>query len=94
MVNGLSVTISSAANAPPSSFSLAPSSAAQFAYQYSDVPVGSETSCPTSESATVTMPGVDDGLTELPAGHRALRQRHDQGLTGLRRRLILRKRRD
>ena len=57
MVNGLSVTISSAANAPPSTVTVAPSSSAQFAYQYSDVPVGSETSCPTSESASVTMPG-------------------------------------
>jgi hypothetical protein len=57
MVNGLSVTVSSAANAPPTSLMVAPSSSAQFAYQYSDVPVGSETSCPTSESATVTMPG-------------------------------------
>jgi hypothetical protein len=57
MVNGLSVTVSSAANAPPTSVTVAPSSSAQFAYQYSDVPVGSETSCPTSESATVTMPG-------------------------------------
>jgi hypothetical protein len=58
MVNGLSVTVSTMANAPPSSFSVAPSSTAQFAYQYSDVPVGSETSCPTSESASVTMPGT------------------------------------
>lgn len=58
MVNGLSVSISPAANAPPSSFSVAPSSTAQFAYQFSDVPVGSETSCPTSESASVTMPGA------------------------------------
>lgn len=58
MVNGLSVTVSTAANAPPSSFSVAPSSTAQFAYQFSDVPVGSETSCPTSESAGVTMPGA------------------------------------
>jgi hypothetical protein len=58
MVNGLSVTVSSAANAPPSSFSVAPSGTAQFAYQFSDVPVGSETSCPTSESAAVTMPGA------------------------------------
>jgi uncharacterized protein DUF4232 len=58
MVNGLSVTISSAANGPPSSVSLAPSGTAQFAYQYSDVPTGSETSCPTSESAAVTMPGA------------------------------------
>jgi hypothetical protein len=57
IVNGLSVTVSSAANAPPSSVSVAPSSMAQFAYQFSDVPVGSETSCPTSESASVTMPG-------------------------------------
>jgi hypothetical protein len=57
MVNGLSVSVSSAANAPPSSLTVAPSSSAQFVYQYSDVPTGSETSCPTSESATVTMPG-------------------------------------
>jgi hypothetical protein len=57
MVNGLSVTISNAANGPPSTVTVAPSSSAQFAYQYSDVPVGSETSCPTSESAAVTMPG-------------------------------------
>ena len=57
MVNGLTVTVSGPANAAPSSFSLAPSATAQFAYQYTDVPVGSETSCPTSESASVTMPG-------------------------------------
>ena len=57
MVNGLTVSVSSAANAPPSSVSVGPSSTAQFAYQFSDVPVGSETSCPTSESASVTMPG-------------------------------------
>jgi hypothetical protein len=57
MVNGLTVTISSAANAPPKSFSVGPASTAQFAYQYSDVPSGSETSCPTSEGASVTMPG-------------------------------------
>jgi hypothetical protein len=58
MVNGLTVSVSSAANAPPASVSVAPSSTAQFAYQFSDVPVGSETSCPTSESASVTMPGA------------------------------------
>jgi hypothetical protein len=58
MVNGLSVSISSAANGPPTSFSLAPSSTAQFAYQFSDVPTGSQTSCATSQSASVTMPGA------------------------------------
>ena len=57
IVNGLSVTVSGPANAPPSSFSVAPSATAQFAYQFSDVPVGSETSCPTSESGSATMPG-------------------------------------
>ncbi len=57
MVDGLSVSVSTPANAPPSSFSVAPSGKAQFAYQFSDVPVGAETSCPTSQSASVTMPG-------------------------------------
>jgi hypothetical protein len=57
IVNGLTVPVSSAANAPPSSVSVAPNARAQFAYQYSDVPVGSETSCPMSEAASVTMPG-------------------------------------
>ncbi|HEY6474314.1 MAG TPA: DUF4232 domain-containing protein [Acidimicrobiales bacterium] len=58
MVNGLTVSISAQANAAPTSVSIAPSSTAQFAYQFSDVPVGAETSCPTSEQASVTMPGA------------------------------------
>jgi len=58
MVNGLSVDLSGPANAAPSPVSVAPSSTARFAYQYSDVPVGSETSCPMSEMASVTMPGA------------------------------------
>jgi Protein of unknown function (DUF4232) len=78
MVNGLSVTISSAANAQPSSFSLAANSSAQFAYQFSDVPVGSETSCPSSESATVTMPGATTAspsfqLAIAPCGNGTIR---------------------
>ena len=64
LVNGLSVSISTPANASPSSFSVAPSSTAQFAFQFSDVPVGSEASCPTSASASVTMP---DATTASPA---------------------------
>jgi uncharacterized protein DUF4232 len=58
MVNGLSVSISAPANAPPGAVALAASGSAQFAYQFSDVPVGSETSCPGSEMARVTMPGA------------------------------------
>jgi hypothetical protein len=58
MVDGLSVTVTPQAGAAASSVTLAPSGTAQFAYQFSDVPVGSETSCPTSEMATTTMPGA------------------------------------
>ena len=56
VVDGLTVSISPQANAGPSPVALAPSGTAQFAYQISDVPTGSETSCPTSEQATTTMP--------------------------------------
>jgi hypothetical protein len=56
VVDGLTVSISPQANAAPSPVALAPSGTAQFAYQISDVPTGNETSCPTSEQATTTMP--------------------------------------
>jgi hypothetical protein len=78
MVNGLSVDLSGPANAAPSPVSVAPSSTAQFAYQYSDVPVGSETACPTSEMATVTLPGATVasptfGLAIGPCGNGTIR---------------------
>ena len=66
VVNGLSVTLSPAANAAPSAVTVAPSSTAQFAYQFSDVPVGAETSCPTSETATVAMPGATAASPTFP----------------------------
>jgi hypothetical protein len=58
MVNGLTVSVTPQASAPPSPVTIAPSSTAQFAYQFSDVPVGAQTSCPMSEQATTTMPGA------------------------------------
>lgn len=58
MVNGLTVSVTPQSSAPPTSVTIAPSSTAQFAYQFSDVPVGAQTSCPTSEQATTTMPGA------------------------------------
>jgi hypothetical protein len=61
MVNGLSVSVSPPANAGPSAVTIGASSTAQFAYQFSDVPVGAETSCPSSESVSVTMPGASSG---------------------------------
>lgn len=57
MVDGLSVNLSPSANGPPTTVSVAPGGHAQFAYQYSDVPVGSETSCSSSEVAEATAPG-------------------------------------
>ena len=61
-----------------------PRARAQFNYQYSDVPVGSETSCPTSEMAEVTAPGGQRGLAELRAHRRSLWQRDHQGVACLR----------
>jgi hypothetical protein len=61
IVDGLTVNLSPPANAGPSAVTIGPSSQAQFAYQASDVPVGDQTSCPSSESASVTMPGATSG---------------------------------
>jgi hypothetical protein len=61
VVHGLTVSVSPPANAGPAAVTIGPSSTAQFAYQFSDVPVGAETSCPSSESASVTMPGGASG---------------------------------
>jgi hypothetical protein len=56
IVDGLTVSISPPANAGPSSVTIPANGTAQFAYQYSDVPTGAETSCPSSEAASVTLP--------------------------------------
>jgi Protein of unknown function (DUF4232) len=58
IVDGLSVQVSAQANAAPTTVNIAPGAKAQFAYQYSDVPTGNETSCPMSASAEVTVPGA------------------------------------
>jgi hypothetical protein len=57
-VDGLTVSVTPQSSAQPIAFALAPSASAQFAYQYSDVPVGNETNCPSSEQASVTMPSA------------------------------------
>ena len=44
------------ANALPALVSLAPQQVAAFDFSYSDVPVGTETTCPTSAQAEVTPP--------------------------------------
>jgi len=45
-----------AANQPPALVTLAPGGHAAFSLSYSDVPVGNETSCPSSAKAQVTPP--------------------------------------
>jgi hypothetical protein len=57
IVNGLSVDISAAANGSPQTVTLSPSQQVQFTYQYSDVPSGSETTCPSSSTVSVMLPG-------------------------------------
>ena len=78
MVDGLSVNVSPQANAAPSSFALAPSKSAQFAYQYSDVPVGNETNCATSAQSHVLMPSATTSspnfaLVMTPCNHGTVR---------------------
>ncbi len=78
VVEGLTVNLSPAANAPPAAVSVLPAGTAQFAFQYSDVPVGSETSCPTSAMATTTAPGASTAspnfaLTADPCGNGTIR---------------------
>jgi len=45
-----------AANAAPAPVSLAPQQTAAFSFSYSDVPVGNQTSCPTSARSEITPP--------------------------------------
>jgi hypothetical protein len=66
MVNGLTVDISAPANAAPTTVSLAPGAAATFTYQYSDVPSGSETSCPTSTTISVRPPTATSSSPPVP----------------------------
>jgi hypothetical protein len=66
IVDGLSVQVSPQANAAPSTVTIAPAAKAQFAYQYSDVPTGNETTCPTSVTASVTVPGATVASPNFP----------------------------
>jgi hypothetical protein len=66
MVNGLSVSISSAANGQPTSVTLGPTSKLAFTYQFSDVPSGSQTSCPSSATADVTLPSNGGTTAKFP----------------------------
>ncbi|MHB8320258.1 MAG: DUF4232 domain-containing protein [Acidimicrobiales bacterium] len=53
---GVTFVTNPAANKAPARFALAPNAAASFALRYEDVPVGNETTCPTSASSRITPP--------------------------------------
>jgi hypothetical protein len=66
MVDGLSVDLGGAANAPPAPVTLSPSSKLEFSYQFSDVPSGNQTACPSSATARVTPPGSSTATAMFP----------------------------
>ena len=66
VVDGLSVNVSAQANAAPTTVAVAPAAKAEFAYQYSDVPTGNESSCPSSVTSSVTVPGATVASPNFP----------------------------
>lgn len=53
---GVTFVTNTAANKAPTRVTVAPNAVAEFALRYEDVPVGNETSCPTSTSSRITPP--------------------------------------
>ncbi len=66
MVNGLTVNLSGAPTQPPSVVTLRAGQQAEFTFQYSDVVTGSETSCASSTSVSVTPPGASTASAQVP----------------------------
>jgi hypothetical protein len=58
VVDGLTVNLSGPPSAPPSLVTVTASQQAEFTFQYSDVPTGSETTCASSTTLSVTPPGA------------------------------------
>ena len=66
MVNGLTVNLSGPPTQPPSVVTLRAGQQAEFTFQYSDVVTGSETSCASSTSVSVTPPGASTASAQVP----------------------------
>jgi Protein of unknown function (DUF4232) len=58
VVHGLTVNLSGPPAQPPALVTLTSTQQAEFTFQYSDVTTGTETSCATSTTASVTSPGA------------------------------------
>jgi hypothetical protein len=66
VVHGLTVNLSGPATQPPSAVTLAPNQPVEFTFEYSDVPTGSETTCASSATLSVTLPGAPSASAPFP----------------------------
>jgi hypothetical protein len=65
MVHGLTINVSGPPSQPPAVVTLTPTQQAEFTFQYSDVVTGTETSCATSTTLSITTPGATSASTPL-----------------------------
>jgi hypothetical protein len=66
VVDGLTVNLSGPPTAPPTLVTLTATAQAEFTFQYSDVTTGTETSCASSTTLSVTPPGATTASTPAP----------------------------
>jgi hypothetical protein len=66
VVQGLTVNLSGPPTQPPSLVTLTSGETAEFTYQYSDVPTGEETTCPSSTTVSVKTPGATSESAYVP----------------------------
>jgi Protein of unknown function (DUF4232) len=66
VVDGITINLSGPPTEPPSLITLTAGQQAEFTFQYSDVPTGSETSCASSTTLSVTTPGATAASTPVP----------------------------
>ncbi|HEY2214237.1 MAG TPA: DUF4232 domain-containing protein [Acidimicrobiales bacterium] len=66
VVHGITLNLGAPATSPPTTVVLTAGQQAEFTYQYEDVPTGNETSCATSASMAVSVPGVANRSAQFP----------------------------
>jgi hypothetical protein len=66
VVDGLTVNLSGPPTQPPSPLTLSSGQQAEFTFEYSDVVTGSETSCASSTTLSVTTPGASVASAQVP----------------------------
>jgi hypothetical protein len=66
LVHGITVNLSGPATQPPTLVTLTSTQQAEFTFQYNDVTTGTETSCATSTTLSVTTPGATRASAPIP----------------------------